>query len=117
MVFELARALVGAFGALLIVGGVAVAAVAGPGGDLVSALTLFVPGVVMVAAVVLERSRYRSLHAERRGDGVGPGGGEPAAPERRFQPTSERFMDPTTHVPMRVWVDPATGERRYVPEG
>jgi hypothetical protein len=29
----------------------------------------------------------------------------------------ERFVDPTTGVPMQVWVDPATGERRYVPLG
>ncbi len=27
------------------------------------------------------------------------------------------FLDPTTNVPMRVWIDPATGDRRYVAEG
>ncbi len=113
----LTRVLVGAFGLLFILGGVGLVAIAGPGDDLMSALFLIVPGVVMIVAVVLERTRYRSLHAERTGDGAGPGGGEPTAPEPRFQPTSERFLDPTTHVALRVWVDPATGERRYVPEG
>ena len=32
----------------------------------------------------------------------------------RFRPTEERFEDPTTGVRMRVWLDPAAGERRYV---
>ena len=113
----LARVLVGTLGVLLILGGIGLAAVTGPGGDLASALFLFVPGVLMIAAVILERTRYRSLHAERTGDGPGPGGGETGAPEPRFRPTDERFVDPTTHVAMRVWLDPATGERRYVPEG
>ena len=113
----LARGLVGGVGALLLLGGIGVAAVTGPGGSLVAALTLFIPGAVLIAAVLLERTRYRSLRAERSGDGHGPGGGEPQAPEPRFRPSEERFVDPTTRVPMRVWVDPATGERRYVPEG
>jgi hypothetical protein len=111
----LARILVGALGVLFLVGGIAVVASTGPGGDLFSALFLFVPGVVMIAAVVLERTRYRSLHAERTGDGHGPGGGETHPVEPRFRPTDERFVDPTTEVPLQVWVDPATGERRYVP--
>jgi hypothetical protein len=75
-----------------------------------------VPGVLIVGAVILERSRYRSLRAERTGDPAGPGGGETRAPDPRFRPTAEVFVDPTTHVRMRVWVDPATGERLYVPE-
>ena len=69
-----------------------------------------------IAAVVLERTRYRSLHAEATGAGHGPGGGEPGPLEPRFRPTDERFVDPTTSVPMHVWADPATGERRYVPD-
>lgn len=114
---QLARGLIGVVGLLLILGGIATAAVGGPGGSLVAALTLFIPGAFLVAAVLLERTRYRSLHAERTGDGHGPGGGETRAVEPRFRPSDERFVDPTTGVAMRVWVDPATGERRYVPEG
>jgi hypothetical protein len=33
--------------------------------------------------------------------------------EPRFQRTDERFIDPTTHREMRVWIDPNSGERRY----
>lgn len=113
----LARGLIGGLGVVLVIAGIATAALTGPGGSLMAALTLFVPGAVMVAGVLLERTRYRSLHAERSGDAVGRGGGETGAPEPRFRPTDERFVDPTTGVPLRVWLDPATGERRYVPEG
>jgi hypothetical protein len=113
----IARGLVGGLALLLILGGMGLMAVAGPAGGLGVALTFIIPGAVLLLAVIFERTRYRSLHAERTGDLHGPGGGEPHAPEPRFRPTEERFVDPTTHVPMRVWVDPATGDRRYVPEG
>jgi hypothetical protein len=33
--------------------------------------------------------------------------------EARFMRTDERFVDPTSHLTMRVWIDPTTGERRY----
>jgi hypothetical protein len=113
----LARGLIGAFGLLLVLAGIAVMAAGGPANGLGAALTLFVPGIVVVAAVILERTRYRSLHAEETGASHGPGGGEPAELEARFRPTEERFRDPTTGVPMQVWLDPRTGERRYVPLG
>jgi hypothetical protein len=32
------------------------------------------------------------------------------------QPTSEVFIDPASGKPMRVWYDPATGEREYRPD-
>ena len=114
---SLVRGIIGAFGILLLVGGIATAAATGPGGDLLAALTLFIPGVALIAGVILERTRYRSLSAERTGDGHGPGGGETGRPDGRFRPTEERFLDPATSVPMRVWLDPVTGEQRYVPEG
>ena len=109
------RILVGGLGILMILGALAVAATGGPGASLTSALFLFVPGAVMIAAVFLERHRYRSLHAEQTGDGHGPGGGETGRPDGRFRPTDERFVDPTTGVAMQVWSDPSSGERRYVP--
>ena len=111
------RGLLGGLGALLMVGGIALMAFPGPRGDAFGALFVFLPGAVLLAGVLLERTRYRSLHAERTGDGHGPGGGEPGRPDGRFRPTDERFVDPTTGVPMRVWIDPSTGERRYVAEG
>jgi len=111
------RALLGTLGVLMMLGGIAVAAVPGPGQDVTGALFVFIPGAVLVAAVILERTRYRSLQAELTGDRHGPGGGETTRPVDRFRPTEERFVDPTTGVPMRVWVDSSTGERRYVAEG
>jgi UPF0716 family protein affecting phage T7 exclusion len=112
-----ARGLLGGLGVVLMVGGIALMVIPGPGSDLFGALFVFLPGAVLVAGVLLERTRYRSLHAERTGDMHGPGGGEPARPDTRFRPTDERFVDPTTGTPMRVWIDAATGERRYVAEG
>jgi len=112
----LVRGLIAGFGVFLILLALLIVGATGPGGDLAGALFVFVPGVLLVAGVVLERTRYRSLAAEQSGHGPGPGGGESAQPEPRFRPTGEAFLDPTTRVPMRVYVDPSTGERRYVPE-
>jgi hypothetical protein len=112
-----ARGLIGGLGVVLIVVGIAVVTGGGLAGGLFAALFLFLPGVLLVAGVILERLRYRSSAAELSGDPPGPGGGESAPPEARFRPTEERFLDPTTRVPMRVYVDPATGEQRYVSEG
>jgi hypothetical protein len=114
---SLARLLIGGFGVLLILAGIGVAAIPGSGGDRIASLWFFVAGAVLLAGVMLERTRYRSLHAEHTGDGHGPGGGETTRLEARFRPTEERFVDPTTGVPMRVWIDPRSGEQRYVPEG
>jgi hypothetical protein len=75
-------------------------------------------GLALIVAAVIERVRYRSSEAELSAERPGPGGGEPrgASLDPRFQPTEERFEDPTTGVRMRVWLDPAAGERRYVAE-
>lgn len=114
----LARAAVAGLGALLVLAGAAMLVALGPAGFL-PAVFVFGTGAVLLVAAVIERLRYRSLHADRVGDPVGPGGGEPAGMplEPRFRPTPEVFLDPTTHVRMRVFVDPRSGERRYVPEG
>jgi hypothetical protein len=75
-------------------------------------------GLVLVVAAFIERARYRSAEAERSGAPHGPGGGEPVTEplDVRFSPTDERFEDPTTRQRMRVWIDPTSGERRYVAE-
>ena len=84
----------------------------------VAGLQLVAFGAFLVVIVVIERHRYRSDHAERRNEPAGPGGGEPlGALESRFKPTSELFIDPTTGQRMRVVIDPANGERRYIAEG
>jgi hypothetical protein len=90
-----------------------------PGAGALAGLQLVGFGAVLVIAVAIERQRYRSAAAERSNAPTGPGGGEPAGAtlETRFRPTSEQFIDPTTGRRMRVLVDPASGERRYVAEG
>ncbi len=54
---------------------------------------------ILLAALVFERRRYKPLEA--------------AAPPG-FEATPERFIDPATGVPVQVWFNAATGERRYV---
>lgn len=57
--------------------------------------------VVGIVAALLRWDRYRSSRAAAGGSA---------------QPTDEVFADPATGKPMRVWYDPATGEREYRPE-
>lgn len=105
-------------GVLLMLAGIGVIAAVGEGGAIVG-LQLVGFGALLVVAVAIERQRYRSAAAEKSNGRTGPGGGEPsgAAMEARFKPTTELFIDPTTGRRMRVLVDPASGERRYVAEG
>ncbi len=113
---SIARGLIGGIGVVLLVCGLLVVAAAGPGGTLFALLFLIVPGALMVVAALVERLRYRSLASEGIGESHGPGGGEFDEPGPPFRPTDERFVDPTTGVRMRVYVDPRTGDRRYVAE-
>jgi hypothetical protein len=111
------RVLVVGLGGLLIIGGLVAIAI----GGWVAWMGLWsvVGGLVIVGAILLERRRYRSSHAEPRAAEPGPGGGEPLDEplEPRFTATTERFVDPTTGLAMRVYVDAASGERRYRAEG
>jgi len=110
---DLARLFVFGIGLVLAVVGVSLLGAQQPAG----LYPLFI-GLIFIVAAILERVRYRSSEAETTAERPGPGGGEPAgsALDVRFRPTEERFVDPTTGVRMRVWVDPVAGERRYVPE-
>ncbi|HET7644869.1 MAG TPA: hypothetical protein VFM03_00110 [Candidatus Limnocylindria bacterium] len=78
-----------------------------------AAVWLMVLGAVGLIGVTFERLRYRSEAAERAGESAGGPGVESGPPDPRFRPTEERFVDPTTRARLRVWIDPATGERRY----
>jgi hypothetical protein len=103
------RVVVGVLGALMIVGGVAgVVLGAWPGG-----LWSMAIGSVAILAVVFERARYRSDAAERSAGTSGLGGGEASMPVAPFRPTDELFVDPTSGQRLRVYLNPATGERRY----
>ena len=107
------RLLLFALGGLLILGGFAAIAFGGWVGFW--GLWSVAGGLVIVAALLLERRRYRSAAAEAGPEPPGPGGGEPLDEplEPRFSATTERFVDPTTGVTMVVWVDKASGDRRY----
>jgi hypothetical protein len=114
--FGLVRALVLAFGVLMTLGGFAGIAAGGSSGA-GAGLWNVVIGLGLIAAVLLERARYRA-DSDDGSAGAGRAGGEVpgAALDPRFRPTDERFEDPTTQQKMRVWLDPRSGERRYVPE-
>ena len=107
------RVIAGGLGVLLMLGAIAIAAT--PAG-IVNAVPAFVAGAVILVGVVMERLRYRSEAAERAGAPPGPGGGEAGGPGGAFQRTDEVFIDPTTGRRMRVLLDAATGERRYLAE-
>ncbi len=62
------------------------------------ALYLVVNGFILVSAVFLERKRYRVQIDRTQG---------------HWQPTGERFIDPTTERLMEVFYNPTTGERDY----
>jgi hypothetical protein len=91
------RRVVLGLGVLALVAGVALVA---EGGAAIGGLQLIVLGVAVVLGVLLEARRYRGRS--------GPG---------RWQPTTERFVDPTTGRLMEVQYDPDTGERRYIDVG
>jgi len=59
---------------------------------------LAVNGVILVSAVLLERQRYHTRVDRNQG---------------YWQPTGERFVDPTTERLMEVFYNRATGERDY----
>lgn len=61
-------------------------------------LYLFVNGALLIAALLLERGRYRP----------------PVSASGPWQETGERFVDPSTGDLMRVRYNPQTGARDYV---
>lgn len=85
-------ALLSAIGVFLMLKGVT-----GPG---VQALGI---GIIIILGTLFERWRYTQ-------SGASPLNG-------RWQPTGERFADPTTGKEMEVFYDPSSGERRYVEQG
>jgi hypothetical protein len=59
-------------------------------------------GAVLVVVSAMEQVRYRLSSGSS---------------DRSLRPTAERFVDPTTGQLLQVWIDPASGERSYVPDG
>jgi hypothetical protein len=57
-------------------------------------------GAVIVLSIVYERFRYKPV--------------ETATPGPGWTKTPERFIDDETGQPVTVWLEPQTGERKYV---
>jgi len=57
-------------------------------------------GATAVLSIVYERFRYKPIEAATPGPG--------------WTKTTERFIDEETGQQVAVWIDPATGERKYV---
>lgn len=111
------RLAIAAVATLFIVGGLGLVSIAG-GAATGSGLWLVVIGAGALIALAIERNRYRSEEAEHSFASTGPGGGEPSDRiDPRFRRTDERFIDPTTGVTMRVFLDRGSGERRYIADG
>jgi len=87
--------------ALYVVGGLfTVCGVYLAAAGLFAAVWLTGVGLILIAALAIERWRYRGLSAPRPG------------PD--WQATGERFVDPETGKLVAVYFHPRTGERRYV---
>ena len=91
----LRKALLG-FGALLVVAGTVAALASHSFAGLPPAAV----GAVLVAAILLERRRYKRV--------------EDRVPGPDWQPTGERFADPVSGVLVAVYHQPLTGKRAYV---
>ena len=63
---------------------------------------LAINGLIIVGAILFERSNYRS-NADRT--------------QGKWQPTGERFNDPTSGQIVEVYYNPQTGERDYRESG
>jgi hypothetical protein len=109
-----ARLVILVTGLIVAVFGLYLMVLPGGPGTIIGIYTVVI-GLVLVVAALLERVRYRADSVDRSAPPFGPGGGEPLGEqlEPRFQRTQEVFVDPTSGVTMRVWLDPGTGERRY----
>jgi hypothetical protein len=109
MTMTIVRVVIAALAALLLIFGLQAMVAGTPG-----AWFFVVMGVVGLAGVAFERMRYRSDAHERTRRGLDLGRGADAEPPGDpFVKTAEEFIDPTTRQRTRVYVNPATGERRY----
>jgi hypothetical protein len=90
--------------ALVLVGGIAVACglAAMLTGAFSPAFVFVFWGGCLVLAVLYERFRYKPI--------------ETGAPGPGWNRTAERFVDDETGKTVTVYLEPATGERRYVEE-
>jgi hypothetical protein len=69
-----------------------------------------------VAAAIADLPPLPGQSAEPRRAAWRRGHAEAESPSPGWVPTDERFRDPATRRIMRVWIDPASGARHYVPD-
>ena len=88
-----------AYGVLCLIGAVILLAA-----HVTTALVIYlaINGLVIVGAILFERSNYRSKADRTQG---------------KWEPTGERFNDPTTGQIVEVYYNPQTGERDYRESG
>jgi hypothetical protein len=110
----LLRGVLGAVGAVGFLVGIAVILLKEP----IGGLWILVPSVVLILVALYEQGRYRAGAPGAPGSPGAAGNGSPpvSPPTGRYQRTDEVFDDPTTGRRVRVWFDPATGDRHYEPE-
>lgn len=90
--------------ALLAAGGILIAAaVLASFVHVEAAIPLAFAGAVLVLAILFEHHVYKPA--------------EPDQPGPNWRPTRERFIDPVSGETIEVFVNPRTGERRYVSRG
>jgi hypothetical protein len=118
MRFGTRRLVAFAIGLTILAAGLALMIVGAGGPASIPGWWLTSAGGLLTVGAIIERARYRSNASDRSRLPAGPGGGEPrgTALDPRFRRSDEVFDDPTSGHRMRVWADPATGERRYVAE-
>ncbi len=92
------RAALIACGVLLVAGGVIVIHASGSVGW-PAAVQLLLGGIVLLFAMLFEARRYRAGEVSKTG---------------AWEPTGERFVDPTTGRLTEVRYNPQTGEREYI---
>jgi hypothetical protein len=88
-----------AYGVLCLIGAVILLAA-----HVTTALVIYlaINGLLIAGGILFERSGYRSQVNSTRG---------------KWQPTGERFNDPTTGQVVEVYYNPQTGERDYRESG
>ncbi len=96
-------------------------------GEPVGGSWLLIPSAILILIALYEQTRYRAHPEEGAAARPNPPPGPPWSPRPpatppaspgtgRYERTDEVFDDPTTGKRLRVWFDPATGDRRYTPE-
>jgi hypothetical protein len=95
----LLRRVIIAYGVLCLLGAIILLAA-----QVTTALVIYlaINGLVIIGAILFERSSYRSKADRTQG---------------KWQSTGERFNDPTTGQVIEVYYNPQTGERDYRESG